>query len=55
MGSVRWTWMHVSSMCVSYTCISCSCYIFLMIDYGFSMVSMLNLMLILWDAFIMSI
>jgi len=34
MGNVCWSCIHVSCMCVSYTCIPCSCSILLMIGYG---------------------
>ena len=46
--------MHVSCMYISYTCIPCACCIFLMLDYGCSMVIIENLILILWSVFVMS-
>ena len=43
---VCWSHMHVNYICISYTFISCACCTFLMVDYGYSMVIMENLILI---------
>ena len=54
MGGVHWSCMHVSCMCVFYTCISCACSISLMIDYGCTMVVTENLILISGNVFVIS-
>ena len=54
MGSEFWSCMHDICMCALYNFISCACCICLMIDYGCSMFIMEDLILILWNVFVMS-